>query len=190
MKNWKAFRFRTDSPQFVVAHGELQRQKGKNPSVPFGAIRNPRLALARALQILADRARNQKVAEEAIWALASAMKKEWRIDQRKDEQPSANFNVIHAEDIVRRRDLFTLHIAHVNSFHGKGFKPILRHLNAACETGEVYLGTTEGPYERAVEEGERILWRNVAKLEADMKQQDLLEARLHRPRRQKGRKGT
>lgn len=40
------------SPKYVVAHGLMQHKKGRNPSVAFGDIRNPRKAFSKAAQIL------------------------------------------------------------------------------------------------------------------------------------------
>ncbi len=43
------------SAEYVIAHAQFQAKRGKNPSVSFGSIRNPRLALRSAIDYLDPR---------------------------------------------------------------------------------------------------------------------------------------
>lgn len=185
MKKWQVFRYRQDSAQFVIAHARLQQSRGRNPSVAFKGVNNPRKALCLAEKTLQQQkeAEERRVAEVANQALA--LKKEWRFETNKKNMPSANFTVTHATDLVAVTGLFELFINHVNSFDGEGFRAVLKHARSSVQSGEVHLGTGPEAFDKALSEGQRILRKGIDQLNAETERMNQLEIRCHSRRRTK-----
>jgi hypothetical protein len=95
----------------------------------------------------------------------------WRDDKLSPPHAlaSVNFNIIHAEDLVGSLGMFTLVLAHVSSFHGKGFKPIVRNPGGGW-TGEVFLGVSSLCHERAVAAGKAMLESEHKRVEQEVEQ--------------------
>lgn len=142
------------------------------------------MALLVAEDVLYMEARAESARAEEVRQRVLTLERRWRDDITTSELPSINFTVKHASDLVCVQGMFALFIHHVDSLpHGRGFKPVLRHGDWTCETGEVHLGTDEQAHIAAQAEGEEILLRQVQDLAAALQQQDILERRFHSPKR-------
>jgi len=88
------------------------------------------------------------------------------------DEPTVGEVVIHAEDRHENRGIFTVFVHHVDTFHGKGFKAVVRSDGGTC-TGEIFLGVSERCYERAREEGARLLDSEVRRIDASIEEHRL-----------------
>ena len=183
MKNWQAKRYRPGSAQYVVAHAQLQASRGKNPSVSFRHILNPFWALRAAKVHLANEVFAQQQLEKRVANEALMIEKKWRGNKNVTEYPSVSFMVTHASDQVKVQGAFELWINHVDSFHGKGFKPLVRHFDSTSGTGDVHVGIGEDAYDKALKEGTTLLQELITDLEKRMRAHEELEIRCHRGRR-------
>ncbi len=185
MKNWQASRYVLGSAPYVVAHGQLQAKKGKNPSVAFMGITNPCLALRAAQNTLKQTEEAESKLQRSVADLARLLDHKWRIDWRSDERPSMNFGVVHAQDLVHVDGLYQLFVCHVNSFHGRGFKSLIKHGNSTIQTGDVHLLTASpDAYTQALDEGMSLLKANQQEMATEMLQHENFEFRCHSGRHQ------
>lgn len=69
---------------------------------------------------------------------------------------TTNFCVITAKDLIKKKGDYSLHIYHVISFHGNGFKAIVGCVGSTIGT-EFSLGENESSYEKVKEEGLKLL---------------------------------
>jgi hypothetical protein len=82
----------------------------------------------------------------------------WRDDTNSKEEPAGQWVVIHARDVVKVNGMFTLHVLHVNSIDGKGFKTHISTVGAeSVYSSSFHLGTDETTYAAAKAEGEELL---------------------------------
>ncbi len=84
------------------------------------------------------------------------------------DDPTAFSHVVRAEDeIPRTSHNFKLIIAHVQTMRGNGFMPSVRGIGGgSMHNGGVTLGGTKEAYEKALEEGKKLLQSEEDRLSA------------------------
>jgi hypothetical protein len=103
--------------------------------------------------------------------------KEWSKNGSGPSQPTASFLVIHATDKIVKEDVFTLFVDHVNTFHGKGFRPRVKSVGSLV-TGDVYYGVGVDAYSRAAAKGRELLQEKVRELAEEMERVECLRQKL------------
>jgi hypothetical protein len=69
---------------------------------------------------------------------------------------TANFCIVTARDLIKRKGSYFLHVDHVISLHGPGFRSIVTS-SGSQKGGEIRLGEDGSAYKETVKEGLKIL---------------------------------
>jgi hypothetical protein len=143
MKNWQVAERLNGTKHYtsayIVAHGLERIKRGKNPSLPFGPIRNPRKALRYAQQAL-DRIRQlDEVNSRMVHQFAESYTGQWRIDVNADKTPTVNTVVVHAQDPIIANGVYRAIVRHVKTIHGKGFDCLVLQGDTFLAKSDVFL---------------------------------------------------
>lgn len=98
-------------------------------------------------------------------------------DRRYDNQPTVSIVITHAEDKIRDGKHYGFGIRHVRGFHGKGFMPFIWFLldkSASGGNGELYYGTGQEAYDKALANGQAIIDRADADMEKSLEESERL----------------
>lgn len=80
----------------------------------------------------------------------------WRNDRKSHDNPTMDFVVIQAEDLIDSKRNFNLIVCHIQTLRGRGFMASVRSLGGMHNDGVCY-GTDETAYQAAVARGRKIL---------------------------------
>lgn len=178
MKRFRFEAFTVGSAPYVVRHAKFQASKGKNPSVPFKGILDPRKALAMAKQAILKEKEREKLASVKLENEVASRPRTWREDSRSNEYPTVSFEVVHSIDLVGIASVFEAHVFHVNTIRGKGFRG-----NASCggtsASTDSYIGTGEEQYEQALLGALKLLAKFVAEIDESVKKNYELYSDIH-----------